>query len=260
MDIISPALHFVVPCAGSGSRARSAAARAQGVAPHSKDIPKQYICIAAKPLIVHTLTSLLAVKSVASICLVVSPGDVFIEDILATYLSNERARIDVIFAGGETRAKSVLAGLEHLSLQGVDADAWVLVHDAARCLVRPEWVDSLIANCASDAVGGLLAMPLADTLKQSLNSRVEGTVSREHKWLAQTPQMFKLGMLHTAIDHAQALAEHSGESKVTDESSAMEAIGHKPLLVTGHFLNFKITYPEDFALAETLLHLGSNGI
>jgi 2-C-methyl-D-erythritol 4-phosphate cytidylyltransferase len=121
----------------------------------------------------------------------------------------------------------------------------VLVHDAARCLIKPEQIRALMEACQNDAVGGLLGLPLPDTLKSSFEDRVAATISRSDKWLAQTPQMFRVGTLLAALDAA-------GDA-VTDESSAMEAQGLKPLLVRGSAQNFKVTYPEDFALAEAIL-------
>jgi 2-C-methyl-D-erythritol 4-phosphate cytidylyltransferase len=119
------------------------------------------------------------------------------------------------------------------------------VHDAARCLLRPAWVERLIEACRGDAVGGLLALPLADTLKQAEGDRVAATVGRADKWLAQTPQMFRLGLL----EHALAAA---GDA-VTDEAGAVEALGLRPRLVPGDLENLKITWPADFALAARLL-------
>jgi len=122
----------------------------------------------------------------------------------------------------------------------------VLVHDAARCLVTSAQINALIDACQGDAVGGLLAHKLADTLKAEVQGRVAQTVDRDDKWLAQTPQMFRLGVLLKAL-------EHSG-SAVTDEASAIEAMGLSPLLVSGSAQNFKVTYPEDFALAAAILN------
>ena len=147
--------------------------------------------------------------------------------------------------GGATRALSVRNGLKALLGQIATAKDWVLVHDAARCMVEPEQIANLIKVCQNDQVGGLLALPLADTLKSSAEGRVAETVPRAEKWLAQTPQMFRIGELLTALEAA-------GDA-VTDDSSAMEAQGFKPLLVTGSAQNFKVTYPEDFALAEAIL-------
>ncbi|MDB5816424.1 MAG: 2-C-methyl-D-erythritol 4-phosphate cytidylyltransferase [Rhizobacter sp.] len=147
--------------------------------------------------------------------------------------------------GGATRAQTVANGLKVLVERGARPIDWVLVHDAARCLVRPEWIDALIDACLDDEVGGLLAMPLPDTLKSEHEGRVLATLDRKGKWAAQTPQMFRLGMLADALAAAGA--------SITDEASAIEAAGHAPKLVPGSLENFKITWPADFALAERLL-------
>jgi len=123
------------------------------------------------------------------------------------------------------------------------------VHDAARCLITPQQIDALIDACEHDTVGGLLALPLPDTLKSEVAGRVAATVDRADKWLAQTPQMFRIGALADALQRAAA----DGFAGITDESSAMEALGHRPRLVRGSAQNFKVTYPEDFALAEAIL-------
>jgi 2-C-methyl-D-erythritol 4-phosphate cytidylyltransferase len=122
----------------------------------------------------------------------------------------------------------------------------VLVHDAARCLLRPAWVQRLVDACRDDAVGGLLALPLADTLKAAdAEGRAEATLPRDGKWLAQTPQMFRLGLLQCALREAGP--------GVTDEASAVEALGLRPRLVPGELENLKVTWPGDFALAARLL-------
>ena len=131
------------------------------------------------------------------------------------------------------------------ALAGVARRKRVLVHDAARCLVRAEWIDRLIDVCADDPVGGLLAMPVADTLKRESTGRVLKTLPRDAVWQAQTPQMFRLGPLADALEDAGANA--------TDEASAMDWQGLSPRLVPGSSENFNITQPEDFALAEAVL-------
>jgi 2-C-methyl-D-erythritol 4-phosphate cytidylyltransferase len=143
----------------------------------------------------------------------------------------------------------VFNGLDALRQKGADELDWVLVHDAARCLVTPDQVNALMDACWDDAVGGLLALPLPDTLKSSSEGRVAATVDRSDKWLAQTPQMFRLGALRSAM----ALHLNRDFAGVTDESSAMEMAGHQPLLVRGSAQNLKVTYPEDFSLAEAVL-------
>jgi 2-C-methyl-D-erythritol 4-phosphate cytidylyltransferase len=186
----------------------------------------------------HTLSAFAGVKRIARTLVVVAPGDGFFE-------RNPTTSALVVPCGGPTRAVSVTNGLRELRRAGaVDGD-WVLVHDAARCLITPSLVDRLIDACSSDEVGGLLAHPLADTLKIGENGRVASTLTRTGKWQAQTPQMFRLGMLRQALEAA-------GDG-VTDESSAIEAMGLRPLLVEAGAQNFKVTYPEDFAMAEAVL-------
>jgi 2-C-methyl-D-erythritol 4-phosphate cytidylyltransferase len=138
-----------------------------------------------------------------------------------------------------------LNGLSDLLACGAAASDWVLVHDAARCLVTPAQINALIDACQWDAVGGLLALKLPDTLKREEGGRVAQTVERADKWLAQTPQMFRLGELQQALQAA-------GDA-VTDEASALELAGKAPLLVEGSAQNFKVTYPQDFALAGAVL-------
>ena len=202
-------------------------------------------------MVAHTVRALSAVERLAGGLLVVSPDDKFdwSKD------SDWPAHWSRQACGGVTRARSVYNGLIALRDQGaVDAD-WVLVHDAARCLITPQMVNALIDACQGDAVGGLLALPLPDTLKLEAHGRVEATVGREDKWLAQTPQMFRLGDLLLALD-AQLASDLQG---VTDEASAMEMAGHHPLLVKGSAMNFKVTYPPDFELAEAVLQSRRSG-
>jgi 2-C-methyl-D-erythritol 4-phosphate cytidylyltransferase len=218
-----------VPCAGTGVRAGG-------------DGPKQYRPIAGRPMVAHTLDALAAVPRLAATLVVLAPDDQRFEREVPQWIG-DRARL--ARCGGATRAASVGNGLVELARRGArDAD-WVLVHDAARCLLRPAWVERLIDACIDDAVGGLLALPISDTLKQADGERVAATVDRVGKWVAQTPQMFRIGALRAAL--AQA-----GDT-VTDEASAIEASGQRPLLVTGTLENFKLTWPEDFDLAERLL-------
>ena len=193
-------------------------------------------------MVLHTLAAFAAVSRIARVLVVVAPGD----DVLQASIASDL----IADCGGATRAESVFNGLQHLLDQGAQATDWVLVHDAARCLVTPTQIDALVDACLPDAVGGLLALPLPDTLKHAdADGRVDTTIDRAHKWLAQTPQMFRVGALR------DALAAHAatGFAGITDEASAMEAAGHAPLLVPGSAQNFKVTYPEDFALAEAVL-------
>ncbi len=221
----------VIPCAGSGSRAGGAG-------------PKQYQPVAGQPMVSHTLAAFSAVPQLQRSLVVVAPGDRFLQPGLS-------AAWVVADCGGGTRAASVTNGLAVLRSLGAREDDWVLVHDAARCLVTPAQIIQLMEACAQDAVGGLLALKLPDTLKQEQDGRVAATLPRGDKWLAQTPQMFRLGLLQRALEHAGA--------EVTDESSAIEALGLQPRLVDGSAQNFKVTYPEDFALAEAVLRARQDG-
>lgn len=189
----------------------------------------------------HTLAALRAVSRLERCLLVVSPGDAF--------WANPPKGIEVLPVGGDTRAHSVFNGLCALRASGASDEDWVLVHDAARCLVTPDEVNALIDACLNDPVGGLLALPLPDTLKVESDGRVAATLDRSDKWLAQTPQMFRLGTLHAAL----AARERDGFAGITDEASAIELAGLQPRLVKGSARNFKVTYPEDFALAEAVL-------
>jgi len=216
--------YALVPCAGTGSRAGTPG-------------PKQYERIAGQPMVWHTLAAFAAVKRIARTVVVVAPGDGFFE-------RNPTSAL-VVPCGGATRAASVANGLYELTRVGANHQDWVLVHDAARCLITPALIDSLIDACAQDDVGGLLAHKLSDTLKREEGGRVAETLDREHKWLAQTPQMFRIGVLMHALERAG--------THVTDEASAVEALGYRPLLVPGGTQNFKVTFPDDFALAEAVL-------
>ena len=190
----------------------------------------------------HTLQAFRQVAAVSGIWVVASQGDEGFKQACPDFNQPGDTLVNV---GGATRALSVGNGLKALLKQAAKPNDWVLVHDAARCLISPAQIDSLIQACQNDEVGGLLGLPLPDTLKSAVDGRVSTTVSRADKWLAQTPQMFRIGALLAALEAA-------GEA-VTDESSAMERQGLAPLLVNGSAQNFKVTYPEDFALAEAVL-------
>jgi len=223
--------HALIPCAGTGSRAGTS-------------VPKQYQPVAGQPLVMHTVQALAQVAPLASGWVVLSPTDDF-EWPQAGWPQHFRR----VACGGDSRAASVFNGLQAMRAAGIDGQDWVLVHDAARCLVSPEAVNRLIDACRDDPVGGLLALPLPDTLKSEAGGRVVQTVPREHKWLAQTPQMFRLQVLHDALSAAAS----QGFADITDEASAMERLGLQPRLIEGSAQNFKVTYPADFALAEAIL-------
>ncbi len=222
-----PRCWVLIPCAGTGSRAGAAG-------------PKQYQMLAGQPMVMHTLQAFAEVARIDQSLVVVSPEDTF-------FKSPEALDTSFLIApcGGSTRATSVFNGLNALLLEGAVAHDWVLVHDAARCLITPAQINQLLDACLADEVGGLLALPLPDTLKTGQAGRVAATLPRLDKWLAQTPQMFRIGSLLEALELA-------GDA-VTDESSAIEAMGLKPKLVPGSAQNFKVTYPEDFELAAAVL-------
>ena len=223
-SILSPRFFALIPCAGTGSRAGTGG-------------PKQYWPVAGRPMVTHTLAAFSAVPRISRCVVAVAPGDTVLQAPSALFL--------IAPCGGATRAATVSNALAVLQREGAADQDWVLVHDAARCLVTPAQIEALITACEHDPVGGLLAQRLADTLKVAADGRVAATVDRSDKWLAQTPQMFRIGLLRRALQQA-------GDA-VTDEASAVEALGLRPLLVPGSAQNFKVTYPEDFALAEAVL-------
>lgn len=199
-------------------------------------------------MVMHTLAAFAGVARLRGTLVAVAPGDQFLQ-------AYPHPSYFVVPCGGATRADTVRGGLQALMARGAEPADWVLVHDAARCLVTSAQIDLLIDTCAGDSVGGLLAHKLADTLKTSTEGpagvRVGSTVDRSDKWLAQTPQMFRIGALLEAIEQAGP--------GVTDEASAMEALGLHPRLVPGGAQNFKVTYPDDFALAEAVLAQRGHG-
>ena len=228
MQISHPRHFAIVPAAGSGSR--MAAAR-----------PKQYLSLLGRPLIHHALSVLCAAPAIDAVFVVLSVDDTE----WATHdWSALGPKLRPLFCGGATRADSVLGGLRAIAGEAAAGD-WVLVHDAARPCLAPWHVDKLVRELAHDEVGGLLAVPVADTLKRADEHRhVRETVPRDSLWQAQTPQMFRYAMLRRALE---------GAREVTDEASAMEAAGLRPRLVQGDATNLKVTYPLDLHLAEWIL-------
>ncbi len=218
--------YVLIPAAGSGSRMGS-------------ELPKQYLPLIDKPLIHHTLSVFVAHPAITSIFVVLSPDDVHWTDV-------DSDKVTVLRCGGATRAESVLNGLQAMAGL-VDAQDWVLVHDAARPCLTSELLDRLLLELSDDAVGGLLAVPVADTLKRAgPGRRVDHTEPREGLWRAQTPQMFPHGLLHRAL-------RSIGTDTPTDEAQAIEFLGLSPKLVMGNGHNLKVTYPEDLAMAGLIL-------
>jgi len=224
--------HFaLIPAAGVGARMGS-------------NSPKQYVLIAGKPMLLHVLDTFAASSLIEHTYVVVNAEDKYINEMMAG-APHLAGRVTVIFNGGATRKVSVLKGLQVLS-DFADADDWVLVHDGARPGLTTELIAQLIEALNHDPVGGLFAVPVVDTLKRAVeDKRVQATVPRSGLWAAQTPQMFRYAMLRRALETAD---------DVTDESSAIEALGLHPKLVEGSARNFKITLPQDIPLAEMYLH------
>ena len=218
----------LVPAAGTGSRM-------------GEETPKQYLPLAGRPMIHHALRALAAAPAIERVFLVLAPGDAGGR---ARDWSAVAPKVLPLACGGATRAESVTNGLR--AAPGVGDDDWVLVHDAARPCLSQAALAALIAAIAEDAVGGLLALRAADTLKRGdADGRVAETVPRDDIWQAQPPQMFRRGLLLQALEHAG--------SAVTDEASAVEALGLRPRLVPGETRNIKVTVPEDLVLAELIL-------
>lgn len=230
---MSSACHWaLVPAAGVGKRMSSA-------------IPKQYLPLAGRPVIAHALTTLLDHPCITGAVVAIGAEDEGWPLVAAELTATKPL---LVVTGGAERCHSVLNGLEVLREQAVSSD-WVLVHDAARPCLTAGDLDRLLAELADDPVGGLLAIPVRDTLKQADDAgRVAATVDRSRLWHALTPQMFRLGMLHEALRAVLARG-----LLVTDEAAAMEAAGYAPRLVEGRANNLKITRPEDLALAEFYL-------
>lgn len=203
-------------------------------------LPKQYLPLYGKPLIRHALTTLCAVPQVDRVFVVLAPDDEYWPEDEFTDLA---AKLRVLRCGGATRAESVANGLRAMGNIAAEDD-WVLVHDAARACLTVEHVESLIRSVGHDMVGGILGVPVADTVKREAYGRIAGTVSRDSLWQAQTPQMFRHGLLTKALAHAPS---------VTDEAGAIEMLGLKPKLVASDATNLKVTYPLDLQLAEWIL-------
>lgn len=228
----TPRYWAMVPAAGAGKRMGSA-------------VPKQYLSLAGRPVIAHTLASLLDHPRIDGVAVAIGAGDEWWPTVAAELNAAKPLRV---VTGGAERCHSVLNGLEALS-EPAQPEDWVLVHDAARPCLTGGDLDRLIDTLADDPVGGLLAVPVRDTLKQADDAgRVAATVDRSRLWHALTPQMFRLGMLHEALSAALARG-----LLVTDEAAAMEVAGFAPRLVEGRADNLKITRPEDLALAEFYL-------
>jgi 2-C-methyl-D-erythritol 4-phosphate cytidylyltransferase len=219
----------LVPAAGQGTRIGDA-------------LPKQYLPLAGKPMMFHSIEALAAVSRIVRVYVCLSPLD---RHWGAHDWSALPDKVEALFSGGVRRAETVLNSLQHLE-DRIAKDDWVLVHDAARPCIQTELVEQFLDELEDDQVGGLLAMPLADALKRAdENQRVATTVPRVDLWRAQTPQMFRYGLLRRGLENKPTAA---------DESEAVESIGYNsPRLVQGEDTNVKVTFAEDLRLAELIL-------
>jgi 2-C-methyl-D-erythritol 4-phosphate cytidylyltransferase len=238
--------HVLLPTAGTGSRLGG-------------ELPKQFQQLASKPMLAYAIDAFIQSPQIQSIWIGVSPG--FIDNPILQSLKQASKPIHFLPTGGPTRQETVRNTLAAMLKAGASELDWVLVHDAARPGITPVLINKLITAVQASQTGGLLAIPLADTLKQAdLDSTIAGnsphvekTIPRKHLWQAQTPQMFGLKQLHDALEDAIRL-----EADVTDEASAIELAGGKPLLIEGATRNFKVTHPADWDLMNLLLSSGSN--
>ncbi len=217
--------HVIIPAAGVGTRMENV-------------LPKQYLPLAGKPIVSHIIQTFFNNPRIASIHLALSPEDEF----WRSFTLNPESRLHIHYTGGESRSETVLNTLKKLDIAD---DEWILVHDAARPGLTHETLNRLLDTLSEDEVGGLLAMPVADTVKKSNEvNAVEQTVSRQNLWQAQTPQMFRYATLKKALSEFEGMP--------TDEAEAVEALGLSPKLVHGELRNLKVTYPQDLEILEMI--------
>ncbi len=225
-------LYALIPAAGAGTRLRG-------------EIPKQYQPLAGKPMLWHAVRSMCEAP-VENIFVVLAPRD---KQFAQFDWSAFAGRLEPLYCGGETRRETVYNGMV-AAMAAVDADDWVLVHDAARPCLPKKDLENLIREVGNDKVGGILALPVSETVKRVAKDeagaqRIAGTEDRNQLWLAQTPQMFRFGLLMEALKEAK--------TAVTDEAGAVEQMGLRPRLVTGSRENIKVTFAEDLKIAQAIL-------
>ena len=229
-------VHALVPAAGSSQR-------------FGPDIPKQYHLLGGRPVLSHSIGALRGHPRIVAVHVVLAPGDPHFDPLVAADFPD----IDRV-EGGASRAGSVLNGLRHIEDKDPECD-WVLVHDAARPCLSRSALDRLLNQALSCADGGILAIPLVDTIKRGEQGRIRTTVDRRDLWAAQTPQLFPIRPL------AQALSGMLNDALIpTDEASVMEHAGYSPLLVEGERSNIKITHAADLAMAEFYLERRQAGL
>jgi 2-C-methyl-D-erythritol 4-phosphate cytidylyltransferase len=226
------AFYALIPAAGTGTRLRG-------------EQPKQYLPLAGQPMLWHAVKSV-CVPPIENVFVVLAPED---REFARHDWRAFEGRLEPLYCGGATRRDSVYNGLV-AAMAAVDADDWLLVHDAARPCLPQRDLANLIAETRGDSIGGILALPSADTVKragkdEAGTQRIAGTEDRAQLWLAQTPQMFRCGLLMEALKNAK--------SPVTDEAGAVEQMGLRPRLVAGSRENIKVTFAEDLQIAEAIL-------
>ena len=233
---VNHSIWAIVPAAGIGKRMQS-------------DVPKQYLPLNGRPVLEHTINTLLKNKNINGLVIALRPDDAYFSDIKIN--SNKPV---LRAAGGIERADSVLNALTTL-FQHNQFDAnndWVMVHDAVRACLKQQDIDRLVNEVAEDKNGGLLALPVRDTMKRQNVGKsiatVAKTIKRENLWHALTPQYFHAASLKNALEKTQL-----EDKEITDESSAMEFVGFSPRLVHGYEDNIKITRPDDLRLASLFL-------
>jgi len=226
-----PKIFAIIPAAGQGTRI-------------GESVPKQYIPIAGQPMMFHSINALVSIARIERVFVVLSPLDRHWKQHDWSAFPD---KLEAIFAGGGHRAESVMNTLLTLEKQ-IAKDDWVLVHDAARPCISHELVEQFLDEVGDDQVGGLLAVPVADTLKSAdENQRVAATVPRLNLWRAQTPQMFRYDVLRRGLEK---------KPDASDEAQAVESIGYNaPRLVQGDDLNIKVTFAADLVLAELIMQL-----
>ncbi len=226
------AFHALIPAAGAGTRFLG-------------ETPKQYLTLAGRPMLWHAVSAL-CVKPIENVFVVLAPGD---EQFKGIDWGGLGERIEPLYCGGESRRDSVYNGMV-AAMAVVESNDWMLVHDAARPCLPSADLARLIAETQADLVGGVLALPVADTVKRVAKDeagaqRIAGTEDRSQLWLAQTPQMFRCGVLMQALK--------SATTSVTDEAAAVEQMGLRPRMTLGSRENIKVTFPEDLSIAEAIL-------
>lgn len=226
------ATHALIPAAGTGTRLRA-------------ETQKQYLTLSGKPMLWHAVRSMCH-DPIETVFVVLAPGD---SQFAGLDWSAFGERVQPLYCGGASRRDSVYNGMV-AAMASAHPDDWLLVHDAARPCLPPQDLAALIRETGDDSIGGILALPASDTVKRVAKDeggtlRIAATEDRSQLWLAQTPQMFRFGLLLHALKTAQ--------EGVTDEASAVERLGLRPRLVAGSRENIKVTYPEDLRIAEAIL-------